>query len=77
MHPDVRRARLAEAQAIMPLGTRVRKRSGSSWSGLVVGYYSTDLTPHGVAVESSSEVGSVQIYPTKALELQEDPSVAR
>lgn len=52
-----------------PLGTRVRKKSGSSWQGKVVGYYSTSLTPEGYAVESERETGSVQIYPCKALEL--------
>ena len=50
-------------------GDEVRKKSGSSWHGLVVGFYSTDLTPEGVAVESLTETGSVQIYPVKALEL--------
>lgn len=52
-----------------PIGTRVRKTSGSSWQGKVVGYYSTGLTPVGYAVESERESGSVQIYPRKALEL--------
>ena len=50
------------------LGTRVRKKSGSSWQGHVVGYYSTSLTPIGYAVESEREPGSVQIYPAAALE---------
>ena len=47
----------------------VRKVSGSQWHGKVVGTYSTELTPEGYAVESSTEKGSVQIYPAKALEL--------
>lgn len=51
------------------IGDRVRKRSGSDWQGLVVGWYSTTLTPVGYAVESESHPGSVQIYPDKALEL--------
>jgi len=55
-----------------PIGTRMRKRSGSSWQGKVVGYYSTALTPRGYAVESEREPGSVQIYPDKALELVGD-----
>lgn len=50
------------------LGVRVRKISGSSWQGKVVGYYSTELTPFGYCVESEREPGSVQIYPEKALE---------
>lgn len=52
-------------------GDRVRKISGASWQGIVVGEYSTELTPEGYAVESEREKGSVQIYPAKALELVE------
>lgn len=50
------------------MGDKVRKVSGSQWHGTVVGTYSTELTPEGYAVESSTEKGSVQIYPAKALE---------
>ena len=50
------------------LGQRVRKIKGSSWQGRVVGFYSTELTPMGYAVESEREPGSVQIYPEAALE---------
>jgi hypothetical protein len=50
------------------IGTRVRKIKGASWQGLIVGYYSTALTPEGYAVESEREPGSVQIYPRAALE---------
>lgn len=53
------------------LGDKVRKKSGSQWRGVVVGAYSTTLTPEGYAVESSSERGSVQIYPAAALERDE------
>jgi dihydrofolate reductase (trimethoprim resistance protein) len=53
------------------MGDRVQKKSGSQWHGYVVGWYSTKLTPEGYAVESSSERGSVQIYPVAALELIE------
>lgn len=49
-------------------GDLVRKTKGSQWSGTVVGTYSTALTPEGYAVESSTEKGSVQIYPAAALE---------
>lgn len=52
-------------------GDRVCKKSGSQWQGKVVGWYSTDLTPEGYAVESESHAGSVQIYPVAALELVE------
>ncbi|MBK0020809.1 hypothetical protein IAE29_03845 [Ochrobactrum sp. S46] len=49
------------------LGDRLTKNKGSSWTGLVVGFYSTELTPVGYAVESETEKGSVQIYPEAAL----------
>ncbi len=49
-------------------GDRVRKRTGASWQGRVVGWYSASRTPRGVAVESEREPGSVQIYPEVALE---------
>lgn len=51
------------------IGDRVRKIKGSSWQGIIVGTYSTSLTPIGYAVESELEKGSVQIYPEAALEL--------
>ena len=51
------------------LGDAVEKISGSSWHGRIVGWYSTDLTPEGYAVESDFEPGSVQIYPAAALRL--------
>ena len=50
-------------------GDLVRKRSGSAWEGIVVGEYSTSLTPEGYAVESLYHPGSVQVYPAAALEL--------
>lgn len=46
----------------------VTKVKGSHWSGRVVGFYSTALTPRGYAVESDCHPGSVQIYPEAALE---------
>lgn len=49
------------------LGDRVTKIKGSSWTGRVVGFYSTTLTPVGYCVESENEPGSVQIYPEAAL----------
>lgn len=36
---------------------------------MVVGFYSTELTPDGYCVESATHKGSVQIYPAAALEL--------
>jgi hypothetical protein len=54
-------------------GDRVRKISGGSWHGHVVGFYSTELMPIGYCVESEREPGSVQIYPERALELNPEP----
>jgi dihydrofolate reductase (trimethoprim resistance protein) len=50
------------------IGDKVWKPKGSQWVGKVVGTYSTDLTPEGYCVESESHKGSVQIYPSSALE---------
>ena len=62
-------ARVAELEdeRTFPLGTRVTKIRGSSWTGHVVGYYSTSLNPDGICVESENEPGSVQVYPAAAL----------
>jgi dihydrofolate reductase (trimethoprim resistance protein) len=49
-------------------GDRVQKKRGSNWHGRVVGFYSTDATREGYAVESEREPGSVQIYPYEALD---------
>lgn len=57
----------AERGRVFKPGDRVRKTTGSSWQGRVVGFYSTALTPVGYAVESEREPGSVQIYPESAL----------
>jgi len=48
-------------------GDAVEKIGGSSWHGRVVGWYSTELTPEGYAVESAWHKGAVQIYPASAL----------
>lgn len=48
-------------------GDHVAKRSGAEWSGIVCGYYTTELTPRGYAVESEHHANSVQIYPEAAL----------
>ena len=50
------------------MGDLVQKTKGSEWKGYVVGFYSTELTPIGYAVESMWHAGSVQIYPETALE---------
>lgn len=59
------------------LGDRVAKVSGSSWHGVIVGTYSTTLTPEGYAVESEREPGSVQIYPAAALAQAAEDDEAR
>lgn len=52
------------------IGKYLRKKSGAFWEGTVVGHYSTDQTPDGVAVQLFGwENGPVQIYPAAALEL--------
>ena len=57
------------------IGDSVKKKSGSSWEGRIVGTYSTELTPEGYAVESFAHKGSVQIYPANAVKiLEEQPS---
>jgi dihydrofolate reductase (trimethoprim resistance protein) len=48
-------------------GDGVAKVGGGEWCGKVVGWYSTDLTPEGYAVESAWHKGAVQIYPASAL----------
>ena len=55
------------------LGDKVRKKSGSSWHGTVVGAYRTSLTAEGYCVESDREPGSVQLYPVQALEKEPRP----
>lgn len=49
-------------------GELVRKKSGSNWHGKIVGWYTTEYTKCGYAVESEFDPGSVQIYPEAALE---------
>ncbi|HHL2895856.1 TPA: trimethoprim-resistant dihydrofolate reductase DfrB [Pseudomonas aeruginosa] len=56
------------SNATFGIGDRVRKKSGAAWQGQIVGWYCTNLTPEGYAVESEAHPGSVQIYPVAALE---------
>lgn len=58
-------------------GDTVRKRGNKGqWHGRIVGWYSTEVTPEGYAVESLYERSSVQIYPASALEAWEQLHVA-
>lgn len=50
------------------LGDHVRKKRGSSWRGVVCGFYSTPHTAQGYCVDSAFEPGSVQVWPEAALE---------
>jgi len=50
------------------MGDYLRKVRGSLWRGRVVGFYSTENTPVGYAIESAREPGSVQVWPEAALE---------
>ena len=51
------------------MGDLVKKSTGSEWIGRVVGWYSTEQTKEGYAVESGAHGNSLQLYPAKALEL--------
>jgi dihydrofolate reductase (trimethoprim resistance protein) len=53
------------------INQQVRKIKGAQWQGRIVGWYSTELTPEGYAVESDLHNGSVQIYPASALDAVE------
>lgn len=57
------------------IGRRLRKKSGSEWQGRVVGFYSTEFTPEGYAIESEVHRHSVQIYPVGALEVVPDEAI--
>jgi hypothetical protein len=67
---DELRQRVSEwpADAIFQLGATVQKKGRAFWRGKIVGWYRTELTALGFAVESMFEPGSVQIYPQTALE---------
>ena len=49
------------------MGDYVAKKGRASWRGKIVGWYRTDLTALGYAIESHLEPGSVQIYPETAI----------
>ncbi|GLS35098.1 hypothetical protein GCM10010869_06860 [Mesorhizobium tianshanense] len=54
--------------------TRMRRES---WRGKIVGWYPTDLTNLGYAIESYFEPGSVQIYPETAIDAWTPPVLDR
>ena len=55
------------ADAGFQRGAYVEKKGRAKWRGRIVGWYRTELTALGYAVESHFEPGSVQIYPETAL----------
>ncbi len=50
------------------MGDYAAKKGRASWRGKIVGWYRTELTSLGYAIESHYEPGLVQIYPEAALE---------
>ncbi|ANK77284.1 DfrB family trimethoprim-resistant dihydrofolate reductase [Ensifer adhaerens] len=56
------------ADAAFQMGDYAAKKGRASWRGKIVGWYRTDLTSLGYAIESHFEPGSVQIYPETAIE---------
>lgn len=56
------------SDADFKMGDFVAKKGRASWRGRIVGWYRTDLTALGYAIESYFEPGSVQIYPQAAIE---------
>lgn len=68
---EVARPAQTAPQGKFRMGDLVKKSTGSEWEGRVVGWYSTEQTKEGYAVESSAHRNSVQIYPITALEAVE------
>ena len=62
------------SDASFAMGDYVAKKGRASWRGKIVGWYRTDLTQLGYAVESYFEPGSVQIYPLSAVEAWNPPA---
>ncbi|MBH0112690.1 hypothetical protein I5E68_06965 [Novosphingobium sp. YJ-S2-02] len=66
--PIVQKAAGQPEGARWGMGDLVQKKRNSKWRGKVVGFYQTEATPIGYAVESALEEGSVQVWPEAALE---------
>ena len=61
--------RMASDPNTFPVNSRVRKKSGAQWQGLVIARYYNPVTDKwGCNVLSDREIGNVQIYPDQALE---------
>ncbi|MBO9102394.1 MULTISPECIES: DfrB family trimethoprim-resistant dihydrofolate reductase [Rhizobium] len=61
------------SDAKFQMGDYAAKKGRASWRGKIVGWYRTDLTNLGYAIESYFEPGSVQIYPETAIEMWMPP----
>jgi dihydrofolate reductase (trimethoprim resistance protein) len=57
------------------VGDRVRKKSGAAWQGRIVGWYSTQLTPEGYAVESEAHPGSCRFTQSRRLSAWPNSSI--
>ena len=57
------------------MGDYAAKKGRALWRGKIVGWYRTDLTKLGYAIESHFEPGSVQIYPETAIEAWTPPTL--
>ena len=57
-----------------PLGRQVRKASGSEWDSIVIGYYSSSLTPEGLVLEciAPGARGTVHVEPARRMEKSND-----
>ncbi|MCP3412863.1 hypothetical protein NLM16_01965 [Bradyrhizobium brasilense] len=65
------------ADAKFQMGDYAAKKGRASWRGRIVGWYRTDLTRLGYAIESYFEPGSVQIYPETAIDAWQPPALER
>jgi dihydrofolate reductase (trimethoprim resistance protein) len=63
------------SDAKFQMGDYVAKKGRALWRGKIVGWYRTDVTKLGYAIESYFELGSVQIYPETAIEAWTPPPV--
>ena len=61
------------SDAKFQMGDYAAKKGLGSWRGKIVGWYRTDSTSLGYAIESYFEPGSVQIYPETAIEIWMPP----
>jgi hypothetical protein len=63
------------SDAKFQMGDYVAKKGRALWRGKIVGWYRTDVTKLGYAIESYFELGSVQIYPETTIEAWTPPPI--